>query len=105
LGWSVHTFSNKETTGNVLINPAGQTEVVEAAPDGEDFLARERAALGDDADQFITPNDRAVTAEDAGDDLLGAKDSGLEQREAADEVSGFEKSFPAIDAENEVHAF
>ncbi|KAL1997057.1 hypothetical protein VTN49DRAFT_7922 [Thermomyces lanuginosus] len=79
----------------------GQTEVVEAAPDGEDFLARERAALGDDADQFITPNDRAVTAEDAGDDLLGAKDSGLEQREAADEVSGFEKSFPAIDAENE----
>lgn len=78
----------------------GQTEVVDNnAADTDDFLARERAALGDDADQFATPNDQAATVED--DDLLGGDDY-VPQQGASAEISGFESSFPAIDTQNEV---
>ncbi|OKL59203.1 hypothetical protein UA08_05925 [Talaromyces atroroseus] len=78
----------------------GQTEVVETgAADADDFLARERAALGDDADQFATPNDQAATADD--NDLLGGDDI-VAQQPASEEISGFESSFPAIDTQNEV---
>lgn len=77
----------------------GQTEVVNNdAADTNDFLARERAALGDDADQFATPNDQAATVE--GDDLLGGDD--YVQQGGSAEISGFESSFPAIDTQNEV---
>ncbi|KAL1987487.1 hypothetical protein VTN96DRAFT_3414 [Rasamsonia emersonii] len=84
---------------------AGQTEVVETngAADGEDFLARERALLGDDADQFATPNDHAATSaavEDTNDDLLGGGDN-VQTTAASEEISGFESSFPAIDTQNE----
>ncbi|KAF2834959.1 hypothetical protein M501DRAFT_999767 [Patellaria atrata CBS 101060] len=84
---------------------AGQTEargelnfdLVDSTED--DFLARERAALGDEANQFTTAADRlATTVEDAGDDDLlgdGLADVG------GQELGGFESSFPAIDTSNE----
>ena len=78
----------------------GQTEVVtNDAADTDDFLARERAALGDDADQFATPNDQALNVAD--DDLLGGNDY-VPQQGGSEEISGFESSFPAIDTQNEV---
>lgn len=68
------------------------------ADEPSDFLARERALLGDDADQFATPADNAAAADD--DDLLGG---GQSHQEPADhEMGGFESSFPAIDTSNEV---
>lgn len=68
------------------------------ADEPSDFLARERALLGDDADQFATPADNAATAGD--DDLLGGGES--HQAPADHEMGGFESSFPAIDTSNEV---
>jgi hypothetical protein len=51
--------------------------------------------LGDDADQFASENDRTATVEDGEDDLLGG---GFTQAQAgAEDMSGFESSFPAID--------
>lgn len=80
----------------------GQTEVVtNDAADTDDFLARERAALGDDADQFATPNDQALNVAD--DDLLGGNDF-VPQQGGSEEISGFESSFPAIDTQNEAVA-
>ncbi|KAH0345235.1 clathrin light chain, partial [Aureobasidium melanogenum] len=67
------------------------------ADEPSDFLARERALLGDDADQFATPADNAATAGD--DDLLGGGES--HQAPADHEMGGFESSFPAIDTSNE----
>jgi hypothetical protein len=81
-------------------NLTGQTEVVEAnGTDADDFLARERAVLGDDAEQFATPQDHVATTDnaDAGDDLLGGAEDA-----PAPEISGFESSFPAIETQNEV---
>lgn len=83
-----------------LKDTPGQTEVVENnAADTDDFLSRERAALGDDADQFATPNDQAAVVED--DDLLGGGETITQPADSA-EISGFESSFPAIDTQNEV---
>ncbi|EFW22372.1 hypothetical protein D8B26_000937 [Coccidioides posadasii str. Silveira] len=69
------------------------------AADSEDFLARERAALGDDADQFISANDhiKSPTVEDDGGDLLG----GGEIQHAEADTTGFESSFPALESHNE----
>jgi hypothetical protein len=59
------------------MNHPGQTEATGNAPDNfdepSDFLARERAALGEDAQQFTTSGDNAATVEegDDDDDLLG----------------------------------
>jgi len=81
---------------------AGQTEIIEINGDGDgnDFLARERAALGNDADQFVTPADHAVMVEDVEDDLLG--DSQPQNNTTmSEEFRGFESSFPAIDTQNE----
>ncbi|EOA84741.1 uncharacterized protein SETTUDRAFT_163593 [Exserohilum turcica Et28A] len=87
---------------------AGQTEargdatnfdLVGDADNTDDFLSRERALLGDDADQFASENDRTATVEDGDDDLLGG---GFSQAPAGgDDMSGFESSFPAIDTSNE----
>ena len=56
----------------------GQTDVkgdgdFDALGDSEpsDFLARERAALGEDANQFSTPGENNATVEDDDNDLLG----------------------------------
>ncbi|KAE8380282.1 clathrin light chain [Aspergillus bertholletiae] len=82
---------------------AGQTEVVETnGTDADDFLARERAVLGDDAEQFATPLDHAASIDDVNsgdDDLLGGAEDA--PAGAAPEISGFESSFPAIETQNE----
>lgn len=85
----------------IWIHP-GQTEVVETngASDENDFLARERAILGDDADQFATAQDHVAT--DIGDDLLGGAEGAVVGETAPEEISGFESSFPAIETQNEV---
>jgi hypothetical protein len=74
-------------------------------PAGGSFLERERAALGDDADLFASGNEQAATVEDGDNDLLGGDFSDVQQPSAgadADELDGFESSFPAIDTRNEV---
>ena len=77
---------------------------------GGDFLERERAALGDDADFFNTTdtpsqNQGAQVEDGDDDDLLGGGDfsapaptSGAQD----DDLNGFESSFPAIDTRNDV---
>ncbi|KAL4788303.1 clathrin light chain [Aspergillus varians] len=78
---------------------AGQTEAIETnGTDADDFLARERALLGDDADQFATAQDVASTDVN-NDELLGGPEEA--QVGAGPEVSGFESSFPALDTQNE----
>jgi Clathrin light chain len=76
----------------------------EAAPfdgaTGDDFLTREKALLGDDANQFATGHDNAAFVEDGDDDFLGGGGGG-----GGEEVTEFESSFPAIDTRNEVSYF
>ncbi|KAF2019781.1 clathrin light chain [Aaosphaeria arxii CBS 175.79] len=87
---------------------AGQTEargeanfdLVGGATDGDDFLSRERAILGDDADQFASANDKLATVEDGDDDLLGG-DTSFQANVGGQEITGFESSFPEIDTTNE----
>ena len=67
----------------------------------DDFLSRERALLGDDADQFASSNDKLATVEDGDDDLLGG-DSSFQASAGGEEMMGFESSFPAIDTTNDV---
>jgi hypothetical protein len=67
------------------------------AASGDDFLSREKALLGDDADQFATGNDASAFVDDD-DDLLG----GGGAKAGGEEVTEFESSFPAIDTRNEV---
>ncbi|KAK7954452.1 hypothetical protein PG984_003834 [Apiospora sp. TS-2023a] len=62
------------------------------SPSTDDFLARERALLGDDATQFATSGDSAAF-QDASDDLLGGGDDG--------EGAQFESQFPDLSASNE----
>ncbi|CAI7660098.1 unnamed protein product, partial [Penicillium crustosum] len=60
----------------------GQTEVADIqATTDDDFLARERAVLGEDAEQFATSQDH-VAGENVGagdDDLLGGGDEPVEE--------------------------
>ncbi|KAL7795005.1 clathrin light chain [Trichoderma ceciliae] len=65
-----------------------QTDIKEASdePSAEDFLAREKALLGDDANQFATSNDANALA-GSGGDLLG-------ENTAAE--STFESQFPDL---------
>ncbi len=61
--------------------------------------------LGDEADQFATPNDRhkaSATVENDDEDLLGGGGGGDGATDA--DVTGFESSFPAIDTSNEVRS-
>ncbi|KAI1066592.1 hypothetical protein LB507_011191 [Fusarium sp. FIESC RH6] len=66
-----------------------QTDIKDpsAEPSTDDFLAREKALLGDDAEQFTTNNDAAAFA-DADDDLLGGAGD--------NEQSTFESQFPDL---------
>ena len=94
----------------------GQTTVQGAptstsADDPSDFLARERAALGDDAAQFASPRDNAATVADVEDDddfddLIGAggQTNGNTGGEEMDMMGDFETSFPAVDTSNEAVA-
>ncbi|KAI9846405.1 MAG: hypothetical protein M1837_003996 [Sclerophora amabilis] len=91
---------------------AGQTETQDesnldldpSTSSGADFLSREKAALGDDANQFTSPNDNfnpSATVEDGDDDLLGGGGDGAIGHDDMGEAAGFESSFPAIDTNNE----
>ena len=71
----------------------------------DDFLTRERAALGDDAAQFATPGDSlnaSAMIEDGEDDLLGGGGSYGGGQSGGEEVTEFESSYPAIDTRNDV---
>ncbi|KAI9037902.1 clathrin light chain CLC1 [Aspergillus affinis] len=80
---------------------AGQTEVVDTngGADENDFLARERAMLGDDAEQFATSQDHVAENDD--DDLLGGAEAAPTGSPSHEEMSGFESSFPALETQNE----
>ena len=80
--------------------PATNFDLVGDSNDTDDFLSRERALLGDDADQFTSENDKLATVEDGDDDLLGGDYS--QANVGGQEMDGFESSFPAIDSTNEV---
>ncbi|KAI0124351.1 clathrin light chain [Xylariales sp. AK1849] len=72
-----------------------QTDVKDAgSPSADDFLARERALLGDDATQFASGNDAAAFTDPSSDDLLGGGD-------ASGEGAQFESQFPDISSGNE----
>ncbi|KAI9669574.1 MAG: hypothetical protein M1817_004617 [Caeruleum heppii] len=87
--------------------PSGQTGAPgDAAASTGDFLARERALLGDDADTFTSPNDnrQAAAVEDGDDDLLGGTDgatNGAQDNFNGDGMGDFESSFPDIQSGNE----
>ena len=78
----------------------------------DDFLARERAALGDDAAQFSQPGETTNTnsgsggarnmasVEDGGDDLLGG-DVQQQEQQGGDEFMQFEDSYPNVETGNE----
>lgn len=73
-----------------------QTDIKDVgSPSADDFLARERALLGDDATQFTTGNESAALADPSSDDLLGG----------GAESAQFESSFPDISSPNEVRGF
>ncbi|EHK15165.1 uncharacterized protein TRIVIDRAFT_78275 [Trichoderma virens Gv29-8] len=65
-----------------------QTDIKEVSdePSAEDFLAREKALLGDDANQFTTSDDANALA-DVGGDLLGESNAAQ---------STFESQFPDL---------
>ncbi len=71
----------------------------------DDFLTRERAALGDDAAQFSSPGDNyhgSATVEDGDDDLLGGGDDYHGGNVGGEQATEFESSFPALDMNNSV---
>ncbi len=71
----------------------------------DDFLTRERAALGDDAAQFTSPGDNvhgSGTVEDGEEDLLGGGGSYDGDKPGEEDLTEFESSFPVIDTSNSV---
>ncbi|EME45644.1 hypothetical protein DOTSEDRAFT_71369 [Dothistroma septosporum NZE10] len=93
---------------------AGQTEAQGSSSlhnleseEPSDFLARERAALGEDAEQFTTDADRTAQVADDDDDLLGGGSAPMHATngDSANDMTGdFESSFPAVDTRNEAVA-
>ena len=94
-----------------LTQSIGQTEAIggnaiDNTEEPSDFLARERAALGEDAQQFTTSADNVATVEegDDDDDLLGggmSAPSAPANGDFGNDVGDFESSFPAVDTQNE----
>ena len=92
--------------GLYLLDPTSEHATI---PEGDgteqNFLDRERAALGDDAALFATPADKICTMEDdREDDLLGGD---MGETPATGGASNgidldFESSFPELDNRNEV---
>lgn len=90
---------------------AGQTTTTGApaassADEPSDFLARERAVLGDDAEQFTTSGDNAARAtvqdgDDDDDDLLGGGGGATGATNSNGDMMGdFESSFPSVETGN-----
>lgn len=91
-------LGHSETSRNgVIDSPNGSAD--------DDFLTRERALLGDDADQFASANDHSASGpiEDDEEDLLGGGSYGNAQTKGSD-VKRFESSFPEVEeTRNEVN--
>lgn len=93
------------TRSNSRCCSTAQTDVKDpsAEPSTDDFLAREKAALGDDAELFATNDDASAVAQPGGDgDLLGESEPVAE--------SAFESQFPDLAAQpavcqNHLHFF
>jgi hypothetical protein len=88
------TLLRKHTNSASDAKGASALDLDPTATSGEDFLTRERAALGDDATLFASGNDSAAFVEDD-DDLLGGGGGN-------EEIHEFQSSFPAIDTRNHV---
>jgi hypothetical protein len=91
----------------VLTLFTGDAEVRGDRSGGGDFLERERAALGEDADLF-SANDapsQSARVEDGDDDLLGGDNFSAPQQHSNNDndIDGFESSYPAIDNTNDVY--
>jgi len=94
----VHPLFNASTSLTQCAGD-GSANIINNSADTSDFLSRERALLGDDADQFSTPHDNnaRATVEDDDDDLLGGGGGG-----GGADMGAFESSFPSVDTGNEV---
>jgi len=83
----------------------GSSNLINNSANTDDFLARERALLGNDADQFSTPqfNTAGASVEDDDDDLLGGGGGQYTSGSGGGaDMGDFESSFPSIDTSNEV---
>ena len=106
-----HTHHASSFVANIL---PGQTEAQGGqssieADEPSDFLARERAALGEDAGQFSTTADNTATVADVDeddDDLLGGGGGGMGAPMSMNgggmgDMGDFESSFPAVETGNQ----
>ncbi|KZF21723.1 clathrin light chain [Xylona heveae TC161] len=112
---SIEEFSAGQTEPKLdSATSADNFDLDPASTAGADFLDREKAALGDDADRFATPNDNSFAAAsttglegDADNDLLGGGVGGGDEQQLDigsfpdAGVAQFESSFPVIDTGNE----
>jgi hypothetical protein len=106
-GKPTHLTSSRQNTLTSSGQPGGldgNSDLINNSTDNNDFLARERALLGNDADQFSTPQDNAgrVTVEEDDDDLLGGGGGNYSSGGGNADMGDFESSFPAIDNSNDV---
>jgi hypothetical protein len=77
--WYAAPLLPRCSSGHIADPPPGQSEArgdtadfdMTADASEDNFLSRERALLGDDADQFASENDKLATVEDGDDDLFG----------------------------------
>lgn len=82
--------------------PKAQTEIKEGSgsPSASNFLEREKALLGDDANQFATVEDAGF--DDDNDLLGGGLDSSAGAGAGLETSAAFESQFPDLSAGNEV---
>lgn len=82
--------------------PKAQTEIKEGSgsPSATNFLEREKALLGDDANQFATVED--ADFDDDNDLLGGGLDSSAGAGAGIETDAAFESQFPDLSAGNEV---
>jgi len=83
----------------ILTCLVAQTDIKDASdsPSASNFLEREKAVLGDDANQFATVEDAGF--DDGDDDLLGGGGGGVS---SPGNNAAFETQFPDITSPNEV---
>ncbi|KAI4108285.1 MAG: hypothetical protein L6R37_001158 [Teloschistes peruensis] len=93
-------FPSLEEFGDTQTAPKSNGATNGEIDGDDDFLARERALLGDDANQFASSNDHKVSAADDEFDLLGGDSAPAGGQQASDSIGQFESSFPAVDTQN-----